>query len=99
LRQLIQRINKTNSGIRIEGTTTLTDALAERDTLALRLEILREVVKAASVTQERYTKSEVRFRSMVNVAELQQQIDDLARQHRELDTRIQALNWQTELAE
>jgi hypothetical protein len=33
------------------------------------------------------------------VAALRRQIDDLARQHRELDTAIQAVNWTSNLLE
>lgn len=97
--QIIQRINRTNSATPLRDGMTLADALAMRDVLALRVEALRLLAQAAIVTQDRYTKSEIKFRSMVNVAEIQQQIDQLAVEHRELDAEIQALNWQVELME
>jgi hypothetical protein len=97
--QIIQRINRTNSATPLRDGLTLADALAVRDVLTLRVDTLRLLAQAAIVTQDRYTKSEIKFRSTVNVAEIQQQVNRLAVEHRELDAEIQALNWQVELME
>jgi hypothetical protein len=95
--QIVQRINRTNSATDLRAGMTLADALAVRDVLAMRVETLRSLAEAGVVTQDRYTKSEVKFRSTVDVADLQQQVDRLAVEHRDLDAQIQALNWQTDL--
>jgi hypothetical protein len=104
LHALIVRINATNirtplsDGMRI----TLMQAIAERDVLALKRAVLQQVVDAATVTRERgfaITRSEIKFRPTVEVAELQKDIDALAKEYRELDTRIQTRNFETELAE
>jgi hypothetical protein len=97
--QIIQRINRTNSATPLRDSLTLADALAVRDVLSLRVETLRNLAQAATITQDRYTKSEVKFRSTVNVAELQQQVNQFAQEHRELDARIQEANWYTDLLE
>ena len=96
---LIQRINKTNSQTLLPESRTLADALAERDILALRREVYSGLAQAASVTQDRYSKSEVKFKSTVNVALIQKRADELAKAYRELDSRIQEINWRTELLE
>ena len=96
---LIQRINRTNSATLLEGAQTLADALAERDVLQLRLGAYRELAQAASITQTRATRSEVKFHSTVNVGEVEQEADRLAKAYRELDARIQAANWLTEVLE
>ena len=57
---LIQRINRTNSASRF-GDGTLADALAERDVLRIRYNAYRELATAASTTQGRTTRSEVKF--------------------------------------
>ena len=93
---LIQRINRTNSAARL-GDRTLADALAERDVLKIRYSAYRDLAAAASTTQARMTRSEVKFISTVSVAAVQRKADDLARQHRELDTRIQEADWLTTL--
>ena len=95
--QMVQRINRTNSATVLREGLTLADALAVRDALTLRVEMLRTLTQAAAITQDRYTKSEVKFRSTVNIAELQQQLNGLAVEHRDLDAQIQGFNWQTEL--
>ena len=51
------------------------------------------------VQQDRYSKSEVKFKSTVNVADLQKQADELAKAYRELDVRIQEANWRVDLLE
>lgn len=99
LQQLIQRINRTNSSTLLDEADTLSDALAVRDVLRLKQEIYQDLAQAAIVTQDRYSKSEVKFFSTVDVASIQRRADDLARQHRDLDTRIQEANWRTELLE
>ena len=96
--RLIQRINRTNATARFEGAS-LTDALATRDVLRIRAAAYRELASAASITQSRIGRSEVKFRSTVSVSQIQKQADALAREHRELDARIQEANWQLELAE
>lgn len=95
---LIQRINRTNAATKMPGSDmTIADAIALRDVLKIRQTTYNATAQAAAVTQDRYSKSEVRFESTVNVGALQQTADDLARQYRELDTQIQEMNWQTEL--
>lgn len=96
LTSLIQRINRTNSQTEFQGQA-LSDALAQRDVLALKRRAYNNLIEAASIRQERYTRSEVRFLSTVDIADLQRQIDNLARDYRILDAQIQALNWQTDL--
>ncbi len=102
LTRLIRQINRTNSATALATTgdgPTLSDALAERDVLALRQAAYRDLAAAATVAHDRYSKSEIRFRSVVNVAEIQKRADDLARDRRELDTKIQEANWRVDLIE
>jgi len=97
LTQLVQRINRTNSATEMESNVTLSDTLATRDALKLRHGIYTNLAKEATVTQSRFTKSEIKFHATVNVADIQKRADELAKEHRELDTQIQEANWRTEL--
>ena len=99
LLELIKRINKTNSITAFSDRETLSDALAERDVLKLQRGAYAELAQAGSISQGRYMRSEIKFVATVNVAEIQKQADELAKNYRELDARIQELNWQTELVE
>jgi hypothetical protein len=94
---LIKRINRTNSNTEFEKGVSLADAIANRDILVLKNSIYRDLAQAATITQDIRTKSEVKFKGTVKVSQIQEQADQLAKVHRELDTRIQEMNWQTEL--
>ncbi|MBD1937589.1 DIP1984 family protein [Microcoleus sp. FACHB-68] len=96
LADLIKRINKTNSLTNLQEGT-ISDALAARDTLLLKRSVYDSLVNAAAVNQSRYSQAEIKSFSTVNIAELQSYMDRLARDYRELDTRIQEANWNTEL--
>jgi NTP pyrophosphatase (non-canonical NTP hydrolase) len=95
--ELIQRINKTNSNTEFEKGLSLADAIAQRDILVLKNSIYRDLAQGATITQDIRTKSEVKFKGTVRVSQIQERADELAKAHRELDTRIQELNWKTDL--
>lgn len=98
LLDLIQRINRTNSTTQFDANErTVSDVLAERDVLAARRAAYNNLAEAAAVQQNLYSRSEVKFVSTVNVAEVQKRTDELAKQYRELDARIQEANWKTDL--
>ncbi len=97
--KLIKQINRTNSATEFSGGKTLTDSLAERDTLALRGNAYRALASAAVETEIRFGRSEIKFVRMVDAAKIQRQADEIAKKYRELDTKIQELNWKTDLVE
>lgn len=96
---LIQRINRTNTATGFDDQQSVADALAQRDNLARKHYAYRELAVAATITQTRFTRAELRFMSTVEVAALQRRADELAQERRALDARIQELNWQIELIE
>lgn len=93
---LIKQINLTNASAML-GEQSLTEALAQRDILRLRQSTYRDLAQSASVVQSIATRSEVKFRSTVSVAAIQKQADQLAKELRDLDSRIQEANWKIEL--
>ncbi len=93
----IRRINRTNAETRFEDGMTISDALAERDVLKMRQSVYRDLAQAASINLTRFSRSEVRYISTVDVAEIQGSADELAKQIRELDTKIQEKNWSIDL--
>ncbi len=96
LLDLIKRINRTNSATAFAGGT-ISDALADRDVLAQKRTAYADLAQTAAITHGRFTRSEVKYISTINVGEIQKRADELAKDYRELDARIQELNWQTEL--
>jgi hypothetical protein len=103
LEDLIRRINRTNAATALDEQMTLTDAIARRDALRLRHALYSSVADAASGKSGsplvRQMRSELRYLSAVPVSELRATADEIARQHRELDIRIQRSNWEADLAD
>ena len=95
--ELVKRINLTNAAA-VLGDRSLTEALAQRDILRVRQAMYRDLAESASVTQSVATRSEVKFRSTVSVADIQKRADALAKELRDLDARVQESNWKIELA-
>ena len=99
LADLIKKINRTNSSTILENNLSISDALAVRDSLQLKKSVYDSVIQTAATRQDRYGRSEIKYISTVNIAELQTQSDRMARDYRQLDTKIQQANWNTELVE
>ena len=98
LTDIIKRINKTNNETMFNEKWTLADALAERDGLWEKRLVLSHVSEVASIKQDRYSRTEIKYISTVNVKELQKEIDKLSKEYREFDTKIQGLNWTIDLS-
>lgn len=98
---LIRRINRTNAAARIGADGTITDALARRDVLRLRHAVVTGAADAAVGRSQgpvgRQLRSELKMLAALPVAQLRAQADDLARELRELDVRIQRSNWEVDL--
>jgi hypothetical protein len=94
---LIERINKTNSSTVFAEAKTIADALAERDVMVLRRGVYADLASYAAMRQDRITRSEVKYLASVDIAAVRKHADELAKNYRELDARIQEMNWKTEL--
>ncbi len=96
LEELVSRINLTNNATK-SGGKTLTELIAKRDCLKQRISVMRSFLDCSSEKVNRYSKTEIKIISTVNVTALQKEVDCLSRQLRETDELIQGLNWTTEL--
>ena len=94
--KLIAAINLANAKTKVDGKT-LTEMIAERDMLNIRINAYRDLINEASMTYQRARNSEIRILSAVNVKELQKKADALSHELRILDNKIQQTNWLTEL--
>jgi hypothetical protein len=107
LEWLAGRITRTNSSVALADGRSLADALAERDALRLRISLLTAVADAATgreprpggVRSYRQVRSELRYIAAVPVASLREEVNKLARAHRELDAVIQRANWTADVVE
>ena len=97
LEELIWRINLTNVKTTNEAGKTVTQLMAEKDVLTMRLSVMRNTFDRASSKRDRYSQSEIKIVTIVDVKQLSKQIDDYSAKLRKLDMEIQTLNFQTEL--
>ena len=97
LEDLIFRINQTNMQTTNGEGVTLTQLMAQKDVLTTRIGILRSVFDEASAGADRYSRSEIKHVTIVDVKALGKQIDRLSARLRTLDIDIQSLNFATEL--
>ena len=95
--ELIQRINETNNRTPFDGKANITDAIAQRDCIGLRIKAYREFYESATA-KDRYSRNEIRTIRCIDPGEMQRNIDMLSKAYREIDTKLQALNWTVELS-
>lgn len=96
LESLIARINKTNMHTKADGRT-LTEMMAEKEVLTKRIVIIADVADKANETQDRYSRSEIKMVTTIDVKALNKQMDKLSERLRKLDISIQGLNFLTDL--
>ena len=65
----------------------------------LKSRIMRGFLSEASSLAPRYSKTEIRIESSVNVRKLQKELDLLAKEIRQNEELLQELNWTVELLE
>lgn len=96
LEELMARINLTNIRTVSDGRT-ITEILAHRDCLKKKIELTRSFLNTASNKVNRMTRTEIKIVGTVSVSEIQADLDELSKQLRITDEKIQELNWTTEL--
>ena len=92
---LIVKINKTNNETLIEGEGLLMEALAKRDSLKLLSEKLRTIRSAAQINNS----GDSNLKTTIDIKKLQIEMDQTGRAFRDIDSKIQEINWLTALKE
>src|SRR5690554_86994 len=95
LESLIIRINKTNNETIIDGEGPLMEALAKRGSLKMLSEKLRNIRYAAQINNS----GDSNLKTTIDIKKLQTEMDQTGRAFREIDSKIQEINWLTELKE
>ena len=96
LTYLIAHINQTNCETKIDGET-LTELIAKKDTLLLKLSVYKDIVYSGSQTSYRARNTEIKIKSAICVSGWQTEIDRLSKELRLLDNKLQETNWNTDL--
>ena len=96
--ELIKNINYTNC-MTVENGVSLTDMIAEKDVLQKKVSVMKSFLSNASSLVIRYSNTEIKILSTVDVVKLQKKVDTMSKQLRELDMNIQRINWTVDLIE
>ncbi len=97
LQRLIIKINQTNNHVVLSDGTLMVCALAQRETFKLKHSLYKSIAYEATPKSSRYSKTEIKSVSVINVSKIQKFADDYAQQLRELDGKIQQANWSNDL--
>ena len=96
LEYLIQRINITNSNVKV-GKETITELIAKKDVLQAKLSAYKSISYEASNKTRRARGTEIKISSALSVDSLQKEISKLSKELREVDNLLQETNWTTDL--
>ncbi len=94
---LVLRIDSANAAARLPDGRSLAQAIAARDRLTQHHSLLQVAISASRKEPARYSMAEIKWVTMVDVAGLQKQSDDLSKRIRELNALIQGTNWRVEI--
>ena len=95
--ELIIRINKTNIETMLDNGMSMMEALAKRDMLRYKHFIYSNLADKATPSTDRYSQREIKFVTTVNITDVRQESDSIAKECRLLDMKIQEANWVTVL--
>ena len=98
LETLMAAINLTNCRTKVNGST-LTQMIARKDVLTLKISAYRDMVYTAGQSTSRARGTEIKVRPVLKASELQKEADAAAKELRQLDNLIQETNWKVKLLE
>lgn len=96
LEWLIYHINITNTNTMIDGTS-LTQLMARKEVLTKRIETSRIILDHASELFDRYSRNEIKYVITIDIKNGRKELDELSKELRELDMKIQSANYSTDL--
>jgi hypothetical protein len=97
LEYLIKHINYTKEVTKSKNGEKISELIAKKDVLALKLKSIASLVDAGGDLVNRMTRSEIKILPTFDVAAMQKKVDHISGEIRKVDTAIQELNWTTEL--
>ena len=98
LEYLMAAINHTNDVTEADGMT-LTELIAKKDALLLKLYAYKGIVREAGYNTNRARGTEIKVIPSVKVTELRREVDRMAKEIRMLDNLLQETNWTKDLIE
>jgi len=97
LDELNKRINLTNNTTEFNSNNKLSDVLAKRESLDKQIKELTNLASCFALKNNRYSKTEIKMVATMDIKIIRSHIELLQKYRKELDRKIQALNWSVEL--
>ena len=97
LTTIIKAINRTNNNTPFNDDMMLSEALVEREAVLGKRTVLSHAAERASEKQDRYSRTEIKNVSTIDIKKFQKEADKLSKEFRDLDTKIQGMNWNIDL--
>lgn len=94
---IIARINQTNNVTQLSDDMTLMEAIVKKDMLNYLHLIHINLADKATPTHDRFSRREIKFVPTVDISEVRKKAEEIAKEYRLLDMKIQEANWNTEL--
>lgn len=91
--ELIKRINNTNILTKLSNGMTLMEAIVKKDMLNYSYLIYTNLADKATPKNERYSNREIKCVPNVNITEIRKIADEISKEYRLLDAKIQEANW------
>lgn len=95
--KLVIRINKTNVLAQLSNGMTLMEAIVKKDMLNYEHLIYVNLADKATPSSTRYSSREIKTIPNVDIIEVRRKADEIAKEYRILDSKIQEANWIIEL--
>jgi hypothetical protein len=81
----------------MEDGTMLSDAILKKDMLNYLHLSFRNIADKAIPAHERYSAREIKMVPTIDIPAIRKQADEIAKEYRQLDIKIQEVNWKTEM--
>ncbi|MBN1318417.1 MAG: DIP1984 family protein [Anaerolineales bacterium] len=94
--EIIGRINRTNNETVLPDGSTLMEAIVKKDMLHYLHMVYLNMADKATPVHDRFNRREIKFIPTVDIGEIRRKADEIAREYRLLDMKIQKANWETD---
>lgn len=95
--KLVICINTTNIKTELGNGMNMMEALIKRDMLRYKYYIYNNLADKATPSTDRYSQREIKFVSTIDVTDVRKKADEIAKESRLLDMKIQEANWSIDL--
>jgi hypothetical protein len=95
--KLVIRINTTNIETKLSNGMNMMEALIKRDMLRYKHYIYNNLADKATPSTDRYSQREIKFVPTIDITDVRKEADEIAKESRLLDMKIQEANWSIDL--